>query len=433
MVTILDERCYFLTVEMVSAETVIRTICYCVFIIVGVIGNSLVCLSIRKRKKLRTLPNYLVFSLAVSDLLFCITVVPFLLITAIANEWILGDALCQITGFLTTYFCMVSISTLVLISINRYIAVGRPTRYASIFNSKRVIVSICIIWLLGIAVALPPVLGWSRIRAGDNFCTIDGRKDISYAGFVILVAYIIPLLTLIVLYTRIFLLLRRHANEMSKLRQHGTVGKDYDDYSSSEVGSLRRGRYGTNLQSKHCVVQTDKPIHLTEQATKTPNGNAGVADGGAPPVEYRRSLSADELAKYVDDDEKEERRRSSSLHLAQPLSSSNAVSVENVDVQGLMIYRNKLYVNNVSIVDQSTTSVKQRSSTNLSQEYGMEEPGEFGRGSEARSSKLASLAFALRRKVRPNLRKMSKDAKLTRMLFAVVAVFFHLLDSSRGS
>ena len=217
-------------------ETVIKSIFLTIFIVLAIGGNILVCVAIRLNKRLRTLTNYYVFNLAIADLLFGLTGMPLLLVTSIAKKWILGDALCQLSGVLTTLFVLVSIWTLSLIGVNRYFAVGRPNSYKSTYRKKRVLISIGCVWGMAFLVAIAPVLGWSRIRQGDNFCTIDGKKHISYSIFIILGAYLCPLIILVSLYTKIFFILREHEKTMAGMR--GGAGSIKGGYSEGEFDSM---------------------------------------------------------------------------------------------------------------------------------------------------------------------------------------------------
>lgn len=226
-------------------ETVVKSIFLTIFIVLAIGGNILVCVAIRLNKRLRTLTNYYVFNLAIADLLFGLTGMPLLLVTSIAGKWILGPAMCQLSGVLTTLFVLVSIWTLSLIGVNRYFAVGRPNSYKSTYKKKRVLISIGCVWGLAFVVAVAPVLGWSRIRQGDNFCTIDGKKDISYSIFIILMAYLCPLVILVSLYSKIFFILREHEKTMAGMRGgagsikggHSEAEFDSIDYSSSGKGN----------------------------------------------------------------------------------------------------------------------------------------------------------------------------------------------------
>ena len=173
----------------------VKSIFLIAFITAAVIGNSSVLHVIRTQKKLKAIPNYFIFNLAVADLSFALTSMPMLLITAVAKGWILGGILCNLSGFLNTFLCSASIWTLVMISINRFFAVKKASQFKAIFSKRNALFLSAFIWLLSFIISFPPFIGWSKFVTGSNFCTISGKKHISYSIFVLLIDYLIPLFT----------------------------------------------------------------------------------------------------------------------------------------------------------------------------------------------------------------------------------------------
>lgn len=145
---------------------------------------------------------------------------PMLLITAVAKGWILGGFLCNLSGFLNTFLCSTSIWTLVMISINRFFAVKKATQFRIIFSERNTLYLIAFIWLLSFIIAFPPLIGWSEFVTGSNFCTINGKKHISYSIFVLFIDYLIPFFTLAGLYISIFFMLREQGNVSRGKNQH---------------------------------------------------------------------------------------------------------------------------------------------------------------------------------------------------------------------
>lgn len=110
-------------------QTVAITV-VCMTIIVGtVVGNALVCLAVALVRKLQTPSNLLIVSLAVSDLLVAVLVMPFALLMELsAGVWPLGEGMCKAWTSLDVLLCTASILNLCIISIDRYLAITRPLR-----------------------------------------------------------------------------------------------------------------------------------------------------------------------------------------------------------------------------------------------------------------------------------------------------------------
>lgn len=212
------------------AVIVIKLIFLCVFIACGIVGNCTVLVSIKKYRKLQTVPNFFVFNLAVADFLFSMMGMPMILITTIYDQWVLGEFLCNVNGLLNSLFCTTSIWTLVMIGVNRYLSVARPRDIRKIYTKRKTCVIIVCVWLFSFLVSMPPLFGWSEFAAGSNFCTVNGKVGLSYGVFLIFTDYVLPLLLLGGLYLRIFFLLRR--NKVNFLKARNNSGPR--EYSSPE-------------------------------------------------------------------------------------------------------------------------------------------------------------------------------------------------------
>lgn len=79
---------------------------------VGVIGNTLVCLAVYRNHSMRTVTNYFIVNLAVADLLVLLICLPPSVVWDVTETWFLGLTLCRIVPYL-----QVSIYLRVFISV----------------------------------------------------------------------------------------------------------------------------------------------------------------------------------------------------------------------------------------------------------------------------------------------------------------------------
>ena len=110
--------------------------------------NALVIFAVATRRRLRNNSTILLASLAGADLLTGLVVLPFAF--ALDLRRLLGfDSLCSLEKAfivtLATTTCA-SISHLVMISIDRYIAIKYPLRYQEIVTERRILISIVLAW-----------------------------------------------------------------------------------------------------------------------------------------------------------------------------------------------------------------------------------------------------------------------------------------------
>ena len=105
----------------------------CVFVllnIAGLVGNWLVCLAFYRNPSLRTVTNYFVLSLAITDLSMAVLVMPLKTASSRAANGIVNDFNCKLIHFFAVILGNASLLTVVLLTVNRCIRVVRPAIYA---------------------------------------------------------------------------------------------------------------------------------------------------------------------------------------------------------------------------------------------------------------------------------------------------------------
>ncbi|CAL4088029.1 unnamed protein product, partial [Meganyctiphanes norvegica] len=129
-----EEQQTALTMVTPRAITIFAAIASIVFIVVGVAGNLITIIALSRNLKLRIhTTTYFVVSLCVSDLLFCTINLPLIASRYIHEAWILGDGLCKIFPFFFYGNVAASLTSMVLITINRYVRVAHNTVYHLIY------------------------------------------------------------------------------------------------------------------------------------------------------------------------------------------------------------------------------------------------------------------------------------------------------------
>uniref|UniRef100_A0A1A7WR65 Histamine H2 receptor n=1 Tax=Iconisemion striatum TaxID=60296 RepID=A0A1A7WR65_9TELE len=134
-------------------------------ILLTVGGNVLVCLAVCASRRLRCLTNCFIVSLAVTDLLLGLLVLPFSALLLLNDEWPLGPFFCNFYISMDVMLCTASILTLLAISVDRYLAVTMPLRYASLVLPWRVAVALVSVWTVSVAVSFLPIqMGWNTVN-----------------------------------------------------------------------------------------------------------------------------------------------------------------------------------------------------------------------------------------------------------------------------
>jgi len=95
---------------------------------IGVAGNTLVVYVIVTRERMRTVTNVLLLNLAVADLSFVAVVPPATAYQFATDHWPFGDYACRLMRFVVNVTAYVTIYTLVLISVVRYMTIVHSAR-----------------------------------------------------------------------------------------------------------------------------------------------------------------------------------------------------------------------------------------------------------------------------------------------------------------
>lgn len=85
---------------MTDGDHTLRILLYSLIFVMSVIGNLLIIVVLMLNKRMRTVTNTFLLSLAVSDLMMAVFCMPFTLIPSILKDFIFGAAMCKIVSYL---------------------------------------------------------------------------------------------------------------------------------------------------------------------------------------------------------------------------------------------------------------------------------------------------------------------------------------------
>ncbi|XP_065818329.1 trace amine-associated receptor 1-like [Labrus bergylta] len=139
-----------------------------------------------------------------------------------ASCWFFGDLICTLYSYVSFIITSASIGDMVLISVDRYVAICDPLRYTSRITERRVQLCVCLCWLCSViynALFLKDDLSQpGRYNSCSGECVIFLNF---IAGTVDLVlSFIAPISAIIFLYMRVFVVAVSQARAM---RSHVTA------------------------------------------------------------------------------------------------------------------------------------------------------------------------------------------------------------------
>ncbi|XP_068632286.1 dopamine D2-like receptor [Battus philenor] len=217
-------------------------------------GNVLVILSVVRERTLQTVTNYFIVSLAVADLLVAVVVMPFGVYYLVNGSWGLPAFICDVYIAMDVTSSTSSIFNLVAISVDRYIAVTQPIKYAKHKNNRRVWFTIVLVWLVSAAIGAPIVLGLNDTPDRNfNECLFNSQNYVLYSS---IGSFYIPCIMMMFLYYNIFKALRKRAKKQRAAKKPPVSGDPITGTTAVVIENVAQTR-----QLAETALHDDRPTN----------------------------------------------------------------------------------------------------------------------------------------------------------------------------
>ncbi|XP_050976785.1 trace amine-associated receptor 13c-like [Labeo rohita] len=186
--------------------------------------NLLVIISISHFKKLHTPTNLLILSLAVADLLTGLILIPIEGIKQTETCWYFGDTYCGLFVIAVRLLLSTSVSNLVLIAVDRYVAVCHPLVYPQKITTTKTLISICLCWFLCSVYNIGNVISSAYFNIS--------QKTLCYGQCIVMISpawtftdltffFLFPCVVIITVYLRIFYVVQWQVKVINSLTKGG--------------------------------------------------------------------------------------------------------------------------------------------------------------------------------------------------------------------
>ncbi|XP_005004529.1 probable G-protein coupled receptor 45 [Cavia porcellus] len=181
--------------------------------VVGFLGNTVVCVIVYQRPAMRSAINLLLATLAFCDIMLSLGCMPFTAVTLITVHWHFGDHFCRLSATLYWLFVLEGVAILVIISVDRFlIIVQRQDR----LTPRRAKGIIAVSWALSFCIAVPSLWGWTvvEVPARAPQCVLGYTElpaDRAYVVTLVVAVFFVPFGVMLCSYLCILNTVRKNA------------------------------------------------------------------------------------------------------------------------------------------------------------------------------------------------------------------------------
>ncbi|XP_078503150.1 trace amine-associated receptor 3-like [Lissotriton helveticus] len=220
-------------------------------ITITILGNLVLMISITHFKQLQSQSNSIILSMASTDFLLGVAIMPYSMIRSVESCWYFGYTFCQFHSSFDLMLSVTSIFHLCSIAIDRYCAVCDPLHYSNTMTTSVIKSLLLFCWLV------PGIFAFGLVLSEENASGIEGYKTlVSCFNFCALVynklwgtvvftaCFFTPGLVMVGIYINIFAVSKRHAkmiNNMPENANHVTKGqfsKKKDQKAAKTLGII---------------------------------------------------------------------------------------------------------------------------------------------------------------------------------------------------
>ncbi|XP_041453671.1 galanin receptor 2a-like [Lytechinus variegatus] len=252
------------SVSGIEHSALVRTV-YGVIGFSGMAGNALVCFVLIRVPPLRTRTSRFVVNLAIADFLTSFWLIPIHVFPQVPSipKGLAGEFMCRfyISKYILWLFIITSIYFLVVVTLERYVAVVHPLKYKRVFTTRlTVLISSCCL-LIGI---MAPTFFFFVYDVVDSVCIYlpypSPAHKLGVGLLCFTVIYGIPIVILLLLHSQTIKSLRRQAKTLAaNIAEHGQSEQPRRNVNiSGEIEGNRRPTVVDNDNNKwHLKVAND--------------------------------------------------------------------------------------------------------------------------------------------------------------------------------
>ncbi|XP_060064131.1 QRFP-like peptide receptor [Ylistrum balloti] len=194
--------------------------------LIAIVGNLLIILIVWQNKKMRTVTNYYIVNMAVSDLFVASFSIWMHLVDDVTEGWTVGGFMCKFNPFVQITAMCASVFTLMALACDRFFAIMFPLK--SRVTQRKVSIVAVFVWLSSISIGIPVLFVytyterkwsdftekfctdvWPAVQEADGDCDSGRQSRRAFWTCVVVVLNWIPLVVMTITYSVLFVRLRK--------------------------------------------------------------------------------------------------------------------------------------------------------------------------------------------------------------------------------
>lgn len=244
-------------------------------------GNILVVFSFIVERNLRQPSNYLLASLAVTDILIGLFSMPLYSLYLLKKGWVLGQTLCDLWLSLDFTVCLVSQYTVFLITLDRFCSVKAPAKYRNWRTKRKIKIMIAATWVIPAFIFFTSVMGWRTFTGSepprDYSCEVEFQSNALFTVILVISYYWVTLIVMVGLYIAIYkVAVSLHAKSKAKRVRmsnikHGVSGGNNNNGEMAVASQLTTFTVATTNGNVEKTQYEGKAGELREEASDSSN------------------------------------------------------------------------------------------------------------------------------------------------------------------
>ncbi|ESP05061.1 hypothetical protein LOTGIDRAFT_208014 [Lottia gigantea] len=205
-----DQSVIGLDQDRLVGQIVLEIITLVILWILAVLGNILVCVVIHRSRRMQSTTNYFIVSLACADLTAVVICVPLVASRITTNKWVVGPLLCKFVRFIQYLVPCANIFVMVSICIDRFYTIIYPLSFKVTRGTAKKLIAfswafaaiLCCLNFYFFEVTDSP--SRSNTKVCPTYIPVSEWPGIVYTLCIVICQFVIPLLIMVIGYTRVF-------------------------------------------------------------------------------------------------------------------------------------------------------------------------------------------------------------------------------------